>query len=482
MFFFLIFLVLPSAFVKARSLSFDMEGSDVKALQEKLIRQGYLASGYATGYFGSLTLSAVKKFQCANNIVCSGTAATTGYGVYGPRTQASLIAANAIPEQPSIVTGNSLTGPATGKFEISGWMPDWRASSSTLDVLPRLDQLTAVMPFSFKVSSEGKIMDSNDFSKEPWKSFIAEAKNQKVRVIPTVMWADGEAMHKILSNTTKRIALEDEIANLVKQKGFDGIDVDFEAKQSRTISYFSTFLRGLYQRMGNKWVYCTIEARMPLEDRYSPGVKIPDDATEYANDYTQMNKYCDRVEIMAYDQGTINVRLNSARSAPYAPVADPAWVENIVSLVAQSVSKNKIIIGVPTYGYEYQVTPLGNSDYQYKMLWPFNPQYALDIAAKLGITPNRTSANEMGFIYSPDSFNAPKGSDFILTQESMPETTIAQNFNSHLSTGQPFNFMTWSDSQAISDKVSLAQKLGVRGIAVFNFGGAEDQAMWNILK
>src|SRR3989338_7109863 len=111
-----------------------------------------------------------------------------------------------------------------------------------------------------------------------------------------------------------------------------------------------------------------------------------------------MNKYCDRVEIMAYDQGTINVRLNAARTAPYAPVADPGWVENMVTLASQSIARNKIIIGIPTYGYEYTVTPISNGTYKYKVLWPFNPRYALDIAAQLNITPMRNSAGEIGFM------------------------------------------------------------------------------------
>ena len=235
--------------------------------------------------------------------------------------------------------------------------------------------------------------------------------------------------------------------------------------------------------MGNKWVYCTVEARMPLEDRYSPGATIPPDATDYANDYAAMNKYCDRVELMAYDQGTIDVRLDAARSAPYAPVADPGWVSDIVNLAAQSISRNKLIIGIPDYGYEYTVTPV-NGSFQYNVQWAFNPAYATQIAAQLGITPHRTSADELGFVYNPSALAAlaPTGGNSTQTQQLAPANATVQNQGSQVNTNQPFNYVTWSDAQAIADKVTLAHQLGVRGVAVFSLGGAEDQNMWSVLK
>jgi spore germination protein YaaH len=471
----------PAFAATARSLTVGLSGADVTALQTALIAKGYLTAGSATGYFGALTLAAVEKFQCAQGIICSG-AAVEGYGIAGPKTQAVLLAPT-IPVQPATTGGASLTGPATGKFEFSGWVTDWNSATSTADTAPHLSQLTSVMPFGYTVSSSGTLIDSANISQAPWPAFIAQAKAQNVRVVPTVEWGNGAAEQAILSNATTRVALENEIANTVKANNFDGIDIDFEAKEADTINYFSTFLQGLYSRMGSKWVYCTVEARQPLEDRYSPGAQIPPDATQYANDYSQMNKYCDRVEIMAYDQGTIDVRLDAARSAPYAPVADPGWVEDLVTLAAQSISKNKLIIGVPTYGYEYQVTPLASGSNQYKVLWALTPKYALSVAAQLGITPTRTSADEIGFTYNPSALQAvaPTGSESTQTQQSAPTSGVAQNLGSQVNTTQPFNYITWSDAQAIADKVALAKRLGLRGVAVFSFG-AEDQNMWSVLK
>ncbi len=479
-------LVLPAGVSAAtRSLSSGMSGADVTALQQALIGKGYLSAS-ATGYFGSLTLAAVKKFQCEQNIVCSG----TSYGLAGPKTQAALGLGDSVPATPPVqagtLTGKSLTGPYTGPLEFSGWVPDWRAASGTADVTPHLSQLKSVMPFSYAVSDDGKLIDHAKISQGVWPAFIAAAKAKGVRVVPTVMWGDGEAMHRILSNSTTRIALEDEIAATVMANGFDGIDIDFEAKKAETINYFSTFLKGLYQRMGNKWVYCAIEARMPLEDRYSTGATIPPDATTYANDYAAINKYCDRVEIMTYDQGTVSVRLNGARTAPYAPVADPGWAENIVKLAAQSIAKNKIIIGIANYGYEYEVTPLGNGGYKYKRLWAFNPNYALQIAAQYGVTPMRTSAGELGFTYTPPSAALGVGPGFAnqtqTPENTSPTTSVAQNAGGQTNTFQPFNYITWSDPAAIKDKVDLARRLGVRGVAVFSLGGAADPTMWDMLK
>lgn len=488
-----VFLIVPQpSFAAARSLVFGMTGSDVTALQTELVAQGYLSATSATGYFGLLTQTAVEKFQCAQAIICVG-ASVSGYGIAGPKTQAALATASTSGSGSAVssgtpdggvITGASLTGPATGKFEISGWVPDWRAASGTLDVLPHLSQMTSVMPFGYSVTSNGTLDDTANIGAAPWPAFIAQAKAQNVRVIPTVEWGDGADEQAILSNTTTRIALEDQITNLVTQNGFDGIDIDFEAKEDTTRDYFSTFLKGLYQRMGNKWVYCTVEARMPLDDRYSPGATIPADATDYANDYSAMNQYCDRVEIMAYDQGTIDVRLDSARSAPYAPVADPGWVSDLVTLAAQSIAKNKIIIGIPDYGYEYQVTPV-NGSFQYNVLWAFNPAYATQIATQLGITPTRTSADEVGFIYNPSSLPtvAPTDGNSTETQQSSnPTSSTVQNQGSQVNTNQPFNYVTWSDAKAIADKVALAHQLGVRGVAIFSLGGAEDQAMWSVLK
>jgi chitodextrinase len=72
------------------NLYYGLRTTAVTTLQNFLISQNDLGSNYNTGFYGSLTQAAVRKFQCAENIVCSGSPATTGWGSVGPRTRAAL--------------------------------------------------------------------------------------------------------------------------------------------------------------------------------------------------------------------------------------------------------------------------------------------------------------------------------------------------------------------------------------------------------
>ncbi|HEV3245140.1 MAG TPA: peptidoglycan-binding domain-containing protein [Candidatus Paceibacterota bacterium] len=76
----------------SRTLSLGSNGLDVVGLQTFLTQNG-LFSGIATGYFGTLTQSAVAQWQEMNGVVSGGDANSTGLGVVGPRTRTAMDAA-----------------------------------------------------------------------------------------------------------------------------------------------------------------------------------------------------------------------------------------------------------------------------------------------------------------------------------------------------------------------------------------------------
>ena len=373
---------------------------------------------------------------------------------------------------------------SAASFEVSGWLPYWRVASSTLDVLPHLSDLTEINPFVYTLRNDGTFLDNGHMDQEPWTSVLAAARARKVRIVPTIMTSDGDLIHTLLSNSTSRIALEERMAAFVKANNFDGIEIDFEGKKAEDKNYFSPFLKGLYARMGSKLVECDIEARTPASSRYY-GAAIPPDAEIYANDFTAINKYCDRVKLMTYDQQGVDQLLAStaaSSSTLYAPVADPAWVEKVVALTSKSIKLSKIEIGIPTYGYEYDVTAYANDQYLYDILWTFNPGYATQIEQQFGVAPTRAPWGEMELTY----INSSKGSStpplsmspYAGLAAAAAASTYATNSNGHLD----FRMLVWPDAQAIAGKIALAKALGVRGVAIFKLDGGEDPGIWSVLQ
>jgi peptidoglycan hydrolase-like protein with peptidoglycan-binding domain len=68
------------------NLYLGSRGAAVIQLQLFLIQHNYLKAS-ATGLFGSLTQKAVQSFQCTQNLICSGSPATSGWGSVGPKTR-----------------------------------------------------------------------------------------------------------------------------------------------------------------------------------------------------------------------------------------------------------------------------------------------------------------------------------------------------------------------------------------------------------
>lgn len=100
-----------------RSLTIGSSGDDVMRLQQFLARDAEVyPEGQVSGYYGPLTEAAVKRWQVKYHIVSSGTAATTGYGVVGPRTAAAI----------SILctTGSyaGVAGPAASSAPVGGYI------------------------------------------------------------------------------------------------------------------------------------------------------------------------------------------------------------------------------------------------------------------------------------------------------------------------------------------------------------------------
>ena len=126
-------------------LSFGMTSSAVLRLQERLNQAGFVVAstgmgspGQETTKFGSLTRDALRRFQCAKGIVCSGDESTSGYGMYDNRTEATLEALTSGTPTPAPTASSSSTAAQRAQVE-----SQIAALVSQLDVLnQRLTELS----------------------------------------------------------------------------------------------------------------------------------------------------------------------------------------------------------------------------------------------------------------------------------------------------------------------------------------------------
>lgn len=109
------------------NLDLGDRSEEVRNLQRFLADDSDLyPSGLVTGYFGTLTRDAVRRFQCQENIVCNGTPETTGYGRIGPQTADSM---NQMIEEGT--TGTTTTGTSTETSTSSGTTTDTGTMGAT---------------------------------------------------------------------------------------------------------------------------------------------------------------------------------------------------------------------------------------------------------------------------------------------------------------------------------------------------------------
>lgn len=365
--------------------------------------------------------------------------------------------------------------------DVGVWIPWWSEEAGIDSAEKNLSDIDIIYPFVFEVNSDGSLRNRVDFSDKHWKNLFKAADKKRVDVIPTIAWFEGEEIHAVLSDKKARKQHISEIVKMVKDNDFDGVNIDYEAKLGETIDDFSDFLKELEDALGRKDLTCTVEARTPPESRW----KVVPDEIKYANDYESMNKYCDWIEIMAYDQQRADLNLNDERrGVPYAPVADIDWVEKVVDLALEDFDEDKVMLGVATYGRAWDVTVAADWYKDYKRVASLNPPRIMELAKKYDSPIGRTEAGEAVITYFPEDsvwkiFNqlpTPAG-----TPKGFEAAAKALMVATYANVEVPVRFVTWSDATAIEAKVELAKKYDLKGVAVFKVDGEEDQDLWKKL-
>ena len=353
------------------------------------------------------------------------------------------------------VTTTKIPLPKLKTFTVSAWVPYWRAASGTEEIIKNINKVDIISPFSFEMTETGTFKDPMKLDKEPYKSMIDVARKNKKLIVPSILWwAEGdmrESMDFVLRDADLRSAVIYDIKDVIKKYNLDGIDIDFENKKAESKDVFTKFLTELSAEMhrSGKLLVCTIEARTPIDSKYTTVTAEVLKNVQYANDFKAIGKVCDQVRIMAYDQANDDKQLNASRGEGYKPVADIDWVEKVLTLAMRDIEWKKIIVGVPTYGYKYEVIrDTTGKITKYSRIGSMNWFYADELAKELKITPTRHVSGELNYTYKKD------GKEYLVW---------------------------YSDAESIKQKVTLAKLYKIGGIAIFKIDGNNDQNIWKNL-
>jgi len=209
------------------------------------------------------------------------------------------------------------------------------------------EYLTIVSADVYAVEFDGTIAGGDDFG------VVAFCKTRGIEVYACVSNynsdSDVDGFDAGLAHAaivTQRGAVIANLVSLAVSGGYDGVNIDFEnLAYSDDIdddrAAFTAFIHELAERLHALGLKLAISVPGKTEDSI-------DDDWSYPFDLTALGEDADLLQLMTYDQ-------HGPWSDP-GPVSGADWVEDCVAYAASLVDPAKLLIGLPAYGYDWDLT------------------------------------------------------------------------------------------------------------------------------
>lgn len=195
---------------------------------------------------------------------------------------------------------------------------------------------TIISMFEYNFGPNGEIVNKlNDIAaiEEAWRNRVTPL------VTITNLIPEGfstELAHQVLNNPSARTTLVDNILYLISAKGYGGVNIDFERIRADDRDLFTGFLQQLKNRLE--------------PEGYLLSIAVPAKTSEsipwlLGYDYGGIGAVVDNMFIMAYDWYH-----SQSEPGPVAPITE---IRKTIEFALTNVPRNKIILGVPLYGYDW---------------------------------------------------------------------------------------------------------------------------------
>ena len=231
-------------------------------------------------------------------------------------------------------TGVSAAGPTAGKIRWGYYVSHDPNSKTSLQ--QNIGSLDYVSPFWYSIDADGNLGGTDEAN-------ISDLLRSKgVKNLPTIKnSAKDDDFHRVLADPGTRDRAVRNIANLVIDKNYDGINIDFEWVAPNDRANLTTFMAQLAPALRSKGKLVTM-AVVAKDMERTTGFAGP-------YDYAALAPHNDLILLMAYGY-------RSASSDTPGPTAPFRWVEGSVTFAASQIPAEKLILGVAWYGYDWNLT------------------------------------------------------------------------------------------------------------------------------
>jgi spore germination protein YaaH len=232
-------------------------------------------------------------------------------------------------------------------YRISAWVPPWDGNALN-SMQTNGSSVNESNPVWYSMNADGSIAKNWNAENNSWRAAMITTS-----IVPTIQNVVNKSYNagvvaSLLATDASRNAHADAIMALVTANAVDGIDVDYESMPSSLRANFTAFLTTLAGKLhaANKKLSVTVYAKTSDRQNWDgPG----------AEDWPAIGGVADSVKIMAYDY-------HESSSGPGA-VTPLDWLDQVAAYAEQAIPAQKIMIGLPWYGYDWSSGGAANVTY-----------------------------------------------------------------------------------------------------------------------
>ena len=267
--------------------------------------------------------------------------------------------------QPMLYEGEPLVisyadDPRLGSIDVNAYAYPY-INEDLLDyALPFLSYLT---PFTYGISADGGLLPLNDGA---LLAAAARYQNAALMHLSTLTEAGSFSNDRssiLLNSPDLQDRLIQSVIETMQQKGYYGLDVDFEFVFPRERTLYADFVRKLRETL-NPLGYPVTVALAPKTRADQPGLLYE------AHDYALLGEAANTVLLMTYEWGYTY--------GPPMAVAPVPQVRAVLDYAVGVIPREKIFLGVPLYGYDWPL-PYVQGQTRAESI---SPQYAVALALR----------------------------------------------------------------------------------------------------